>query len=252
MSDFAAPDSFARTIWGESDLILFVFAGAAAEFALNREVDWLFFTGKIPRDPIGRLFSTAGFAAQIVFADEATARQTVERINAIHASVEKARGKSIPAWANRDVLYMLIYYSVRAFEMLYRPVRDEEREDLYAVYCRVAELMHIPDVPATWAEWRVDRQRHMERDLVYSPYTAELYASYRRQLGAWRYRVLLQVQAALVPDYVKNLLSLKYLPLTRNMCRAWGALQGSRLRTLLRNLIIPSEHLEAIGRLDRN
>ena len=42
---------------GKGDTILFIFAGAgAAEFALNKAVDWLYFTGKLPTDPLGRLF----------------------------------------------------------------------------------------------------------------------------------------------------------------------------------------------------
>jgi hypothetical protein len=63
-------------------LILLIFAGSAAEFALNRAVDWLFFTGKIPNDPIGRLFSTVRYAQEIVFVDEDTAQRTLGRINA--------------------------------------------------------------------------------------------------------------------------------------------------------------------------
>ncbi len=58
-----------------ADTILFAFAGSAAEFALNQAVDWLFNTGKLPADPLGRLFSTARFAQDIAFADEATARR---------------------------------------------------------------------------------------------------------------------------------------------------------------------------------
>ena len=71
-TDFVDPGSVVRRIWGDGDMVLLVFAGSAAEFALNRAVDWLFFTGKLPGDPIGRLFSTAGHAQQIVFADAAT------------------------------------------------------------------------------------------------------------------------------------------------------------------------------------
>src|SRR5215211_7528237 len=56
---FVASDSIVRTIWGDADTILLIFAGAAAEFALNLAVDWLFFTGALPRDPGGRLFTTA-------------------------------------------------------------------------------------------------------------------------------------------------------------------------------------------------
>ena len=54
--DFVQRHSIVRTIWGNPDLVLLIFAGAAAEFALNRAVDWLFFNGEITRDPIGRLF----------------------------------------------------------------------------------------------------------------------------------------------------------------------------------------------------
>ncbi len=59
MTDFVRRDSIVRRIWGDGDMVLFIFAGSAAEFALNRAVDWLFFTGKVPNDPIGRLFATA-------------------------------------------------------------------------------------------------------------------------------------------------------------------------------------------------
>ena len=110
-SPFVAPDSIVRAIWSDADTILLVFAGAAAEFALNRAVDWLFFTNALPRDPIGRLFATAAYAQQIIFADRAAAQQTLTRIARIHQAVERQRGQRIPDWAHRDVLYLLIAYS---------------------------------------------------------------------------------------------------------------------------------------------
>src|SRR4029079_4234810 len=111
ISYFVKPDSIVRKIWGKGDTILFIFAGAAAEFALNKAVDWLYFTGKLPADPIGRLFSTVCYAQQIVFAPTEDALQAIDRISAIHSSVEKKRQAQIPDWAYRDVLYMLIHYS---------------------------------------------------------------------------------------------------------------------------------------------
>lgn len=62
MKYFVEPTSIVRTIWGKGDTVLFVFAGAAAEFALNKAVDWLYFTGTLPGDPLGRLFSTMNYA----------------------------------------------------------------------------------------------------------------------------------------------------------------------------------------------
>src|SRR5687767_11717739 len=104
MCNFVSRSSIVRSIWGNSDLILLIFAGSAAEFALNRAVDWLFFTGQIPQDPVGRLFSTVRYAQEIVFVDEATAQRTLSRINAQHAHVEHQRRQTIPEWAFRDVL----------------------------------------------------------------------------------------------------------------------------------------------------
>jgi hypothetical protein len=73
--EFVARGSVVRKIWGDPEVVLLIFAGSAAEFALNRAVDWLFFTGWIPGDPVGRLFSTVRYAREIVFADEETARE---------------------------------------------------------------------------------------------------------------------------------------------------------------------------------
>src|SRR4026209_2610437 len=134
MSDFIDHRSIVRTIWGSSDLVLLIFAGSAAEFALNRAVDWLFFTGEIPRDPIGQLFSTVRYAQEIVFVDEEKARRTLDRINAQHASVESQRGQTIPAWAYRDVLYMLIDYSERAYALLYRSLSLNQQNELFEVF----------------------------------------------------------------------------------------------------------------------
>jgi len=53
MEYFVKQNSIVRTIWGDGDTILFIFAGASAEFALNKAVDWLYFTGKLPEDPLG-------------------------------------------------------------------------------------------------------------------------------------------------------------------------------------------------------
>src|SRR3954469_19060285 len=157
MTDFVRKDSIVRRIWGDGDMVLLIFAGSAAEFALNRAVDWLFFTGKLPADPIGRLFATASYAQQIVFADAHTASHTLGRIQAAHRAVEEQRRQTIPDWAHRDVLYMLIAYSERAHEVLDRPLSADEQRELYDVFHRVGTGLGIPDLPASYLEWTGDR-----------------------------------------------------------------------------------------------
>jgi uncharacterized protein (DUF2236 family) len=251
MTDFVHQRSIVRAIWGDSDLILLIFAGSAAEFALNRAVDWLFFTGQIPQDPIGRLFSTARFAQQIVFVDEVTARQTLDRITSIHRAVERERGAGIPDWAYRDVLYMLIDYSERAHHLLYRPLTRPEMHDLYDVFYRVGDGLQIPELPASYEEYRIDRQLHLERDLAYSDHTARLYEQYRRHLGCWRFELLLQVQAALVPKRVRRLLKRERMPLLREMIGLYGIFGALGLRPIVQSLLLPISYLDEISQFDR-
>jgi uncharacterized protein (DUF2236 family) len=251
MADFVPQGSIVRTIWGNADTIMLVFAGSAAEFALNRAVDWLFFTGALPRDPVGRLFSTASFAQDIVFVDEATAQQTFDRITAIHQAVERRRGSTMPDWANRDVLYMLMDYSCRAYELLHRPLTTAEQQDNFKVFRRVGVGLGIPDLPESYADWLIDRQRHLERDLTYSNYTAALYEQYQRHLGAWRYNLLLQTQALLVPEQVRELLRLDPRPQLARTLWIYPLMQRLRLRSLVQRILMPPRYLEAVRRLDR-
>ena len=247
---FVPHGSVVRRIWGDGDLMLFVFAGAAAEFALNRAVDWLFFTGNLPADPMARLFSTARFVKEIVFVEKTVAERTMEQISRIHQSVEQKRGERIPDWAHRDVLYLLIDYSERAYALLYRPLTAEEKDELYHVFRCVGEGLCIPKLPVRYAEWQTDRAHHLRQDLVYSPHTAELYARYEHQLGRWRFTLLRQVQALLVPECVRQQLGLKPLPVLRHLLRAYRPLVRLGLGPLIRRLLVPREYLGQVQEMD--
>ncbi len=253
--DFVERGSVVRRIWGDPELVLLVFAGSAAEFALNKAVDWLFFTGKIPSDPVGRLFSTVRYAQEIVFADEETAARTLQRINSIHGAVEQKRGMTIPDWAFRDVLYMLVDYSERAHRMLYRPLTARERAELYAVFRRVGAGLNVRELPDTYARWQDDRAAHLERDLAYSKHTALLYQQYRRHLGEWRYQILLGVQALLVPERVRRLLRLRRQPLFSVLVGGYGFLDVPGLRSLIRRLLVQPRYrgeVEGLARVEND
>ena len=249
-ADFVDPGSVVRRIWGDGDMVLLVFAGSAAEFALNRAVDWLFFTGKLPGDPIGRLFSTAAYAQGIVFADASTAARTLGRIRAAHQAVERERGRKIPDWAHRDVLYMLIDYSERAHEMLARPLTADEQRELYDVFRRVGTGLGIPGLPGTYAGWRADRERHLRRDLVHGALSKALYATFREHLGPWRFHLLLRVQALLAPEHVRGLLRLNRAEWLRPLLRLYPVLVRAGLRGAIQRLLMPPEHLPAVRGLD--
>ncbi len=243
--------SIIRQIWGDADVILLIFGGAAAEFALNRAVDWLFFTGNLPADPIGRLFSTVQYAQEILLAPDEQARRVLARINTIHGGVEQKRGRQIPDWAYRDVLYMLIDYSERAYQQLHRSLTDAERADLFGHFREVGLGLRIPDLPATYADWQTDRRLHLSRDLVHSAYTDKLFQRYREQLGGWRYGLLRQAQAILVPEPVGRLLNLPRKPLLAYTVGLYKLLNALGLRSVTQRLLLPTEHLAQVRALDK-
>ena len=206
MDYFVQPGSIVRKIWGKSDTVLFIFAGAAAEFALNKAVDWLYFTGRLPANPIARLFSTVSYSHKIVFAPKADAEKAIDAITAIHGGVEKARGAKIPAWAYRDVLFMLISYSIAAYELLERNLTPEEKEEVFEVFFRIGKRMQIPDLPATYQAWLPVWEAHLQNDLQRSRYTHDLFLQYKKHLGSFRYKVLIEAQKLVVPKIVSTLL----------------------------------------------
>jgi len=250
MEYFVPKDSVVRTIWGKADTVMFIFAGAAAEFALNKAVDWLYFTGKLPADPLGRLFSTVEYARQIVFAERDTAERAIASIAAIHAAVENKRGMRIPDWAYRDVLYMLIDYSIRAYELLERPLTAGEKEQVYTVFWRVGHGLDIPELPLSYTDWLPHREQHLASDLQFSNFTADLYQQYRRHLGPVRYLLLRRVQALVVPGLVQQMLNLGRGAWLRPVLATYCQTRQLAISQWLRGLLLPAAYQAQIAALD--
>ena len=250
MDYFVSKNSIVRKIWGHGDTVLFIFAGAAAEFSLNKAVDWLYFTGKLPADPLGRLFSTVGYARQIVFSKKEVAYQTIDKMRAIHAGVEKKRGAIIPDWAYRDVLFMLIDYSIRSFELLERKLTPPEKAEVFDVFFRVGHRMGIPGLPQTLAAWEEMRKEHLNQNLEKSEYTIHLYQQYHQHLGSVRYYVLRQSQIMVVPDKVKQLLQLSNRSVLRQVLPVYKLSRSVKLDWLIKALLLPPAYKAEIKSLD--
>ena len=247
---FVAPDSIVRKIWGSGDTILFVFAGASAEFALNKAVDWLYFTGRLPADPLGRLFSTVMYARRIVFSPTPQALKAIDSITAIHKAVEDNRAMKIPDWAYRDVLFMLIHYSKAAFELLERKMTEKEKEDLFDVFFRMGKRMGLKDLPANYRDWTISHDLHLQNDLQKSEYTIDLYKQYRKHLGPLRYWILIQSQKLVVPPLVKQLLSLKGPSLATPLIIGYKFGKSIRLGWFLKSLVLPANYKRQVKDLD--
>ncbi len=247
---FVHKDSIVRKIWGRADTCLFIFAGAAAEFALNRAVDWLYFTGRLPADPLGRLFSTVAYARQIIFSEEAEALHAIDQITAIHRNVEKKRDAKIPDPAYLDVLFLLIAYSISAFELLDRKLSEAEKTEVFDVFYRVGTRMQLEGLPVNYAEWEVMRAEHMRQNLIRSSFTDDLYHQYKKQLGPIRYVILKQVQLRLVPLTIKKLLPVGKIAWLVPFLWLYKLLRRVKFEAPLRNILLPPAYKTRVQQMN--
>jgi hypothetical protein len=252
MEFFVDKRSIVRKIWGKSDTVLFVFAGASAEFALNKAVDWLYFTGRLPADPLGRLFSTVMYARLIVFSEKNAALQTIDKIASIHSAVEKNRNAKIPDWAYRDVLFMLIHYSVASFELLERKLSASEKEDVFDVFYRLGERMGLKELPKNYTDWLVMQKEHLQNDLIKSHYTIDLYKQYKKHLGWLRFVVLKESQKLVVPARVKELLKLGNFHWILPLLWIYKLSRKIRMDGVLKSILLPNTYKKQIKELDIN
>jgi hypothetical protein len=250
MELFVNTDSVVRKIWGNADTILFIFAGSAAEFALNKAIDWLYYTGNLPADPLGRLFSTVSYAREIVFSEKEKANAAIDKITMIHSGLETSRGTSIPDWAYRDVLFMLIHYSISAFELLERKLTVAEKEEVFNVFFRVGSRMKLKALPLNYLEWLHAREQHLNNDLQKSVYTIDLYKQYKKHLGFLRYKILLESQKLVVPSQVKNLLGMRKLSFLKPAVPIYKFSCNLKIDWLLKSLLLPKEYKSQIKALN--
>lgn len=250
MDFFVQKNSIVRQIWGKSDTVLFIFAGAAAEFALNKAVDWLYFTGRLPADPLGRLFSTVSYARKIIFAENENALKVIDSIYTIHKTVEQKRSSTIPDWAYRDVLFMLIHYSIASYEVLERKLSLEEKQEVYDVFYRFGTRMNLKELPTNYTSWIPKRKSDMENDLEKGEYTSHLFLQYRKHLGSLRYFILVEGQKLIISEKVRSLLGFSRFSFLTPILPFYKLSKWIHLDGLIKELLLPKRYEQEIREID--
>jgi hypothetical protein len=190
------------------------------------------------------------YAREIVFSEKERAEKAIDKITSIHKAVENNRGAQIPDWAYRDVLFMLIHYSLAAFELLERKLSLPEKEELFDVFYRMGQRMGLTGLPANYAEWLTMREQHMHHDLVKSDYTIDLYKQYKKHLGSSRFFILTESQKLVVPAHVSKLLGLGKIKWITPLLVSYKWSRIIKLDGLLKAIILPPAYKKQIKELD--
>lgn len=211
------PFEVAKRIWSNPTCMLLVFVGASAEFPVNPAVDWLFYTGRLPADPIARFLSTIDYLKRLIHANESERVREAEGLKALHETLEEKRGFSIPDTSYRDVLCMDTIYSIRSVPLVTgHDLAEFEKDQVVANLSEVGDHMGIPDLPQTYQQLCNMRTERIP-NLVRSDHTDMLFASYRRALGPLVFELLISAYPMLVEPELLSLLQLKPRPWSRAM-----------------------------------
>ncbi len=203
-----------REIWGDPENVVLIYAGAAAEFALHPENHWLFYTGKLPSDPLGRLRDTLQYQQKLFFMSKDRVPLVARHIKDMHRQVEDKRSKEegnsrISDRAYLQVFSMLIEYGIRGYEYLNRhPLARAQKEAYFDDIRSIALMMEIENFPADYPHYLTQRTQMVVRELQFNSYTWELMKAYRKNLGPFRYWCLLQFQARFIDPILAQRLGL--------------------------------------------
>ena len=200
------PFETARRVWSDPTSMLLVFVGASAEFPLNPSVDWLFFTGRLPSDPIARFLSTIDYLRRLITADDETRVVEATKLKQLHKDLEDKRGREIPAMSYRDVLCMDTMYSIRSVPLVTgKELTLAQKDSVVRDLSTVGELMGVPELPWTYDQLCEQRKERMD-SWVTNDYTLRLLNSYRRALGPMTYELLVSAYPMLVePELLERL-----------------------------------------------
>jgi hypothetical protein len=110
--------------------------------------------------------------------------------------------------------------------------------------------MGIPGLPASYEEWLVMRNKHLEQDLQHSHYTDDLFKQYRKHLGGFRYKILLEGQKLVVPQRVNELLKLGKYSLLAPVIPVYKFTRFIKLDWFVKLIILPANYRKQIKALD--
>jgi hypothetical protein len=129
---------------------------------------------------------------------------------------------------------------------------EAERASHFGVGLALGRAMRLSGLPATYADYRDQRHRQLLEDYARGPLTDKLYASYRRALGPWRYRLLRLVQANVLPEELRGVLRLEPYPLVEELLRCYRFVPGggNKLRPI-HNVLLPGRFAKQLRQLER-
>ena len=237
---------FTRSLWTDTDHILLVYVGSAAEFALVEENHWLFYTNKLPSAPLNRLVSTLVWNRKVMEIPQSEAIVLAKTIRGFHDTVEDERrneeggAPKISNKAFRAVGAMLIDYAILAEEYLSgTTVSDSDCETYYKDQKQFFEAMGITGWEDSYDEYRTSRTLEIQDDLLPNVFTDKLFDSYRQDLGWFRYTLLHLFMGYFLTEEVRAKVNIPKRTWFKPAYALYPLIHGTALAKVVHVLLLP-------------
>jgi hypothetical protein len=99
-------------------------------------------------------------------------------------------------------------------------------------------------------DWLPVREYHLQHDLQRSRYTDDLFKQYKKHLGNFRFRVLIEGQLLVVPERVNQLLKLGRFSFLTPVVPLYKLSRRIKLDKAIKYLLLPKAYHEQIAALD--
>jgi hypothetical protein len=110
--------------------------------------------------------------------------------------------------------------------------------------------MKLKGLPTTFSEWEIMRKDHLEQNLHHGVFTIDLFDQYKKLLGNFRYKLLLQGQILVVPPIVNQLLNLGKFSWMHFILPPYQLARKIKLDWALKSIILPGKYKAQIRELD--
>lgn len=245
-------------IWSSTDNLILIYVGSAADFALNPENHWLFYTGNLPNDPQKRFIRTLAFHQMLIHTDAEKVPEIASRIRNIHSKIEEKRSQeegasqTISNQAFLEVSDMILDYAIRGYEYLnHRQLTPAEKQQFYSDMHYINEQMGVSGQPESYSEWEQVRMLDIESRLAKNEFTDKLYAAYKKDMGFFKYQLLINFQSWFVNSRVAEKLKLKRRSWFFPIYKLYPIIRNPVLLRILLWLILKPDTVKAIYGLNR-
>jgi hypothetical protein len=96
----------------------------------------------------------------------------------------------------------------------------------------------------------VSRNDHLVRDLVKSKYTTDLFIQYKKHLGLFRYKILIEAQKLVVPGHVSELLGFVAVSFFRPLVGVYKVARRMKMDWFLISAILPRQYKKQVRDLN--